>query len=101
MATLDDYYAAQKQRDGARREIEAIADSLSTLADTLRDDRGIRLAEKTGATEPHPHHVPVYQDDLVTWGRLEPAIRAFTRADDAFRRINADLTPEQRGQLGH
>jgi hypothetical protein len=99
VATTDEYFAARDQRDGAKAELEAIAQRLSDLASTLHDPRGVRLNEKTAYKGPPPNHRIVDRDDLVPWDRLEAAVRAFTRADDAFRRIDADLTLDQRRQL--
>ena len=99
VTTFDEYFAARDQREEARRELLAIAEHMNRLADTLRDARGVRLNETTGYTGPPPNHIIVHRDDLVAWDRLEAAVRAFTRADDAFRRIAADLTPEQRRQI--
>ena len=99
MATTEEYFAARDQRDATRAELEAIAHRLSELASTLRDPTGVRLPEKTVYRGPPPHHTIVDRDDLVPWNRLEAAVRSFTRADDAFRYIDANLTLEQRRQL--
>jgi hypothetical protein len=99
VATLDEYFAARDQRDAARRGLNAIADQLDRLANILRDPRGVRLNKMTAYKGPPPDHIIVDRDELVPWDRLEPAIEAYTRGDDAFRRIESNLTPEQRRQI--
>jgi hypothetical protein len=99
MPTLEEYFAARDTRDGARAQLDAIAQKLSALAATLRDPRGVRLNEVTGYAGPPPNHISVDRDALVSWDQLEAAVRAFTQADDAFRRMDANLTPEQRRNI--
>ena len=99
MATTEECFAARDQRDSARAHLNELADHLGRLANTLRDPRGVRLTEKTAYRGPPPNHMIVDRDDLVSWDRLEAAVRAFTRADDAFRSIDANLTLDQRRQL--
>jgi hypothetical protein len=99
MPTTDEYYAARDERDGARAQLDAVAQKLSALASTLRDPRGVRLNERTAYAGPPPNHIIVDRDDLVSWDRVEAAVRAFTQADDSFRRIDSNLTPDQRRQI--
>jgi hypothetical protein len=99
MVTTDEYYAARDERERAREQLQVLAQELTALANTLRDARGVRLNEVTGYSGPPPNHIIVDQSALVTWEQLEPAIRAFTQADDAFRRIDANLTSDQRRQI--
>jgi hypothetical protein len=99
MATLDDYYAAKDQVQAARRGLNAIADELVALAAKLRDSRGVRLNEPTTYIGSAPPHQIVDKDDLVRWDRLEPVVRAFTEADSRLRRIEGELTAEQRRNI--
>jgi hypothetical protein len=99
MVTTDEFYDARDQRDSARAHLDELADHLGRLANTLRDPRGVRLTEKTVYMGPPQHHTIVDRDDLVSWDHLEAAVRAFTRADDTFRSIDANLTLDQRRQL--
>ena len=59
----------------------------------------MRLNEVTGYIGSDPGHLIVDQDDLVTWDQLEAAVRAFVQEGNLFRRVEDELTPEQRRQI--
>jgi len=103
MATIDEFYAAQKQLAGTRAELNAIAQRLTILADKLRDPGGVRLTVRPTYTDashgPPSQYLLIDRDDLVSWERVEMAVRAFANADAAFRQIESSLTPEQRQQV--
>jgi hypothetical protein len=99
MSSTDEFYAARDERERARAHLDSFAQKLSALANTLRNPQGVRLNEMTAYSGPPPNHIIVDQSDLVTWQQLESVIRAFTRADDTFRRIDSNLTSDQRRQI--
>jgi len=103
MATIDEFFATQKQRQRTQAELNAIAQRLVILAEKLRDPNGVRLTVRPTYTDanarPPSNYFLVDQDDLVPWERVEIAVRAFTHADEALRQIEATLTPEQRQQV--
>jgi hypothetical protein len=99
LSSIEEFYAARDERNRARAHLDAMAGKLEALGNTLRDQRGVRLNEMTSYSGPAPNHIIVDKSELVRWEDLELAVRAYTRADDRFRRLHASLTADQRRQI--
>lgn len=95
--TTDDHANAQQQLDAAQHALHFLAESLRKLADKLETPVGVRLTEPTEM--PGGVAVPAFaiieEADLITWPQLERAVQTYAEADDAYRAIGAQLTPEQ------
>ena len=107
MSNLERYHEAKEQREqvgAALPTLHSIAARLCTLATQFSeheqglDCHGEGPRMSTGPVHTFKHTIP--KEDWPKWDLAVAPMRNYHQADDAFRNVVMDLTPQNRERLG-
>jgi hypothetical protein len=103
-SNLERYHEAKERREQAGRALHDFAARFRQLATQFAeheqglDYHGEGLRVSTGPVRTFKH--TIHKDNWPKWDDAVVAMRNYYQADDAFRNVVMDLTPEDRNRLG-